>query len=447
MFNKILIANRGEIALRIIRTAKEMGIKTVSVYSTADKYSLHVYFSDEAVCIGPPNPYQSYLNIPNIISAAEITNVDAIHPGYGFLSENAYFSSVCNKHGIKFIGSNFNNLIRIENKITAKNILTKIGIPCIPGTNSLINYSYNEIEKEADKIGYPIIIKSIFGGGGKGIRPVFNKNLLQNSWEEAKKESLSCFGKEELYLEKLILNPRHIEIQIIGDQYGKVWNLYERDCSIQRRNQKLVEETPSPFLDLTLRKKMEKQAIKTAKIFHYEGLGTIEFLVDINKNFYFMEINPRIQVEHTITEEITGLDLIKEQISIAYGNKLSKIKKTSHNRYAIECRINAEDPYHNFRPVSGKITHIHLPGGQGVRVDTHIYSGYYVPHYYDSMIAKLITSSQSRIESIQKMKRSLDEFVIEGIQTTIPFYKKLMNNNDFIKGDYNVSFLDNQDLN
>ncbi|WP_185861374.1 acetyl-CoA carboxylase biotin carboxylase subunit [Blattabacterium cuenoti] len=443
MFKKILIANRGEIALRIIRTVKEMGIQTVAVYSTVDKHSLHVYFADEAVCIGPPLPSQSYLNIPNLISAAEITNADAIHPGYGFLSENAYFSSMCYKHGIKFIGANPNHMIQMGNKISAKKTMKKIGISCLPGSDCFVESSYKEIEKIADKIGYPIIIKAVSGGGGRGIRSVLGKNHLKNSWEEAKKEAWSCFRKKDLYIEKFILNPRHIEIQIMGDRYGSAYHLSERDCSIQRRNQKLVEEAPSPFLTPFLRKKMGEEAIKAVEYLRYEGVGTIEFLLDQKKNFYFMEMNPRIQVEHTITEEITGLDLIQEQIFLAYGKKLSKKKNFYPKMYSIECRINAEEPNRNFRPAPGQITQMHLPGGKGVRVDTHIYAGYIVPHYYDSMIAKIIATAKSRKETIEKMRRSLDEFVIEGIHTTIPFLKKLMQNNEFLKGNYNTNFLDN----
>ncbi|WP_185863905.1 acetyl-CoA carboxylase biotin carboxylase subunit [Blattabacterium cuenoti] len=446
MFKKILIANRGEIALRIIRTSRELGIKTVAVYSTVDKHSLHVYFADEAVCIGPPSPYQSYLNISNLISAAEITNADAIHPGYGFLSENAYFSSMCQKHGIKFIGAKPNHMLQIGNKILAKKTMKKIGISCLPGSDCFFKSSYQEIEKIANEIGYPIIIKAVSGGGGKGIRSVLNKKNLKNSWEEAKKEAWYCFRNKNMYIEKLILNPRHIEIQIIGDKYGKVCHLSERDCSIQRKNQKLVEEAPSPFLTPFLRKKIGNEAVKAAEYLHYEGVGTIEFLVDHNENFYFMEMNPRIQVEHTITEEITGLDLIQEQIFLAYGKKLSIKKNFYPKMYSIECRINAEEPYQNFRPVPGRITQMHLPGGKGVRIDTHIYAGYFVPHYYDSMIAKIITTAKSRKETIEKMRRSLDEFVIEGIHTTLPLLRKLMQNNDFLKGNYNTNFLDNLDL-
>ncbi|WP_185877981.1 acetyl-CoA carboxylase biotin carboxylase subunit [Blattabacterium cuenoti] len=437
---KILIANRGEIALRIIRTVKEMGLKTVAIYSTADKYGLHVHFADEAVCIGPPDPKKSYLNIPNIISAAEITNSDAIHPGYGFLSESAYFSSMCNKHGIKFIGAQPNHMMKMANKIYAKKTMMKAGIHCIPGTNCFINSSYKDVEKIADKIGYPIIIKSVYGGGGKGIRSVFEKNDLKICWGEAKKESLSFFGKKDVYIEKLIIDPRHIEIQIMGDSYGNICHLSERDCSIQRRNQKLLEETPSPFITPYLRKKMGEKSIKAAEFIHYEGIGTIEFLVDKNKNFYFMEMNPRIQVEHPITEETVGIDLVQEQISIAYGKKLSK-KNYYPKMCSIECRINAEDPSNNFRPSPGKITQLHFPGGKGVRIDTHIYSGYYISHYYDSMIAKLISTEKNREKAIKKMHRCLDEFVIEGIHTSIQFQKNLIQNNDFMKGDYNTNFI------
>ncbi|AWU43350.1 acetyl-CoA carboxylase biotin carboxylase subunit [Blattabacterium punctulatus] len=440
MFKKILIANRGEIALRIIRTAKEMGIKTVAVYSTADKYSLHVYFADEAVCIGPPYSYQSYLNVPNLISAAEITNADAIHPGYGFLSESAYFSSMCRKHKIKFIGPSPNQIIQMGNKISAKKTMKNAGISCLPGSDCCVESSYKEVEKIAEKIGYPIIIKAVYGGGGKGIRSVLDKKELKKSWEEAKKEALACFGKTDMYIEKLIIDPRHIEIQIISDRYGKSCHLSERDCSIQRRNQKLVEEAPSPFLTISLRKKMGEEAVKAAEFIHYEGIGTIEFLVDKNKNFYFMEMNPRIQVEHTITEEITGLDLVQEQIFLAYGKKISG-KNYYPKMYSIECRINAEEPYQDFRPVPGKIIQIHFPGGKGVRIDTHIYAGYRVPHHYDSMIAKIITTAKSRKETIEKMQRSLEELLIEGIRTTIPFHRQLMQNNDFLKGNYHTNFL------
>ncbi|WP_185868590.1 acetyl-CoA carboxylase biotin carboxylase subunit [Blattabacterium cuenoti] len=447
MFNKILIANRGEIALRIIRTAKEIGIQTVAVYSTEDKHSLHVYFADEAVCIGPSDPYQSYLNIPNLISAAEITNADAIHPGYGFLSEDPYFSSMCEKHRIIFIGAKPHHMVQMGNKILAKQTMYNAGIPCIPGSLCLKGLSFIEIEKQADEIGYPIVIKSVFGGGGRGIRSVLQKNQLKSSLEDAKKESYACFGKEDIYIEKYLLDPRHIEIQIISDKYGNVRYFYERDCSIQRRNQKLIEETPSPFLNSSLRKRMGDQSIKAIQYMRYEGVGTIEFLVDEKKNFYFMEMNPRIQVEHTITEEITGLDLIKEQIFIAYGKKIYK-KKIIHNQmHSIECRINAENPLKNFQPISGTITKLHLPGGKGVRIDTHIYSGYGVSHYYDSMIAKLIATSNNRKETIEKMKRALEEFVIEGIPTTIPFYSRIMSYHDFVIGDYNINFLQEKNLN
>lgn len=437
---KILIANRGEIALRIIRTVKEMGIKTVSVYSTADKDSIHVHFADESVCIGPPNPIESYLNIPKLISAAEITNSDAIHPGYGFLSESSYFSLMCNKHNILFIGSNPNNMKKMENKILAKKHMLKAGISCIPGSECFFNSSYKEIEKISDKIGYPIIIKSVFGGGGKGIRSVFEKKYLKESWEKAKKESFSCFGKNDLYIEKLILNSRHIEVQIIGDKYGNISHLSERDCSIQRRNQKLLEETPSPFLNSSIRKKICNKAKNIAKYIDFIGIGTVEFLIDNNKNYYFIEINPRIQVEHAITEEAIGIDLIYEQISMINGEKNTN-KDLFPKMHSIECRINAENPYKNFRPDPGKITHLHIPGGKGVRIDTHIYSGYNISHYYDSMIAKIITTENNRKKAIMKMLRSLEEFVVEGIFTTIPFQKKIIKNNDFLKGNYDINFI------
>ena len=440
MFNKILIANRGEIALRIIRTCKEMGIKTVAVYSTADKESLHVRFADEAVCIGPASSSESYLDIPSIIAAAEITNADAIHPGYGFLSENSKFARICKEHEIKFIGPEAEMIDKMGDKATAKATMKANGVPTIPGSDGLVN-SVKEGIKLANEIKYPIILKATAGGGGRGMRVVWNDDEFETAWDSAKQESGAAFGNDGLYLEKFVENPRHIEIQIIGDQYGNAAHLSERDCSIQRRHQKLVEETPSPFMTKALRKKMGEAAVKATKAINYEGVGTVEFLVDKHRNFYFMEMNTRIQVEHTITEEVINYDLIREQIKIAYGEKISG-KNYEPILHAIECRINAEDPLNDFRPSPGVITSLHKPGGHGVRVDTHIYQGYLVPPNYDSMIAKLITVAQTREEAIAKMRRALKEFIIEGIKTTIPFHKQLMKNEDFIKGDYTTKFME-----
>ncbi len=440
MFNKILIANRGEIALRIIRTAREMGIQTVAVYSTADKDSLHVKFADEAVCIGPPNSKDSYLNIPAIIAAAELTNADAIHPGYGFLAENARFAKVCAENDIKFIGPTPEMITSMGDKATAKATMKRVGVPTIPGSDGLLK-NLNEAKKIADEIGYPVILKATAGGGGKGMRIVWKKEDLESAWNMTRGEALAAFGNDGVYMEKFIEDPRHVEIQIAGDQYGKVCHLSERDCSIQRRHQKLLEETPSPIMTPTLRSEMGEAAIKAAKAINYEGVGTVEFLVDKNKNFYFMEMNTRIQVEHPITEEVIDYDLIKEQIKIAAGEKISG-KNYFPKMVAMECRINAEDPYNDFRPSPGKITSLHLPGGHGIRVDTHVYQDYVIPPYYDSMIAKLIAVAQTREEVIAKMKRALDEFVIEGIKTTIPFHKKLLENEDFVKGKYTTKFLE-----
>ncbi len=441
MINKVLIANRGEIALRIIRSCKEMGLKTVSVYSTIDKESLHVKFADEAVCIGPPISKESYLSIPKIMAAAEITNADAIHPGYGFLSENSEFSKICKESKIKFIGPDSKMIEKMGDKVTAKVTMRKAGIPTIPGSDGLIK-NIEEGKKIAKKIGYPVILKATAGGGGKGMRIINNENEFLNSWNGAKAESEASFSNSGLYLEKFIEEPRHIEIQIIGDQYGNISHLSERDCSIQRRHQKLVEETPSPFVDEILRNRMGEAAVKAGKFIQYEGAGTIEFLVDKHKDFYFMEMNTRIQVEHGITEEVTNYDLIKEQIKVADGVKVSG-KHYFPNKYAIECRINAEDPSANFRPCPGKITALHKPGGHGVRVDSHIYSGYEIPPNYDSMIAKLIVSHQSREEAIVRMKRALQEFIIEGIKTTIPFHIKLMDNKEFRAGVFTTNFMEN----
>jgi acetyl-CoA carboxylase, biotin carboxylase subunit len=440
MFKKILIANRGEIALRIIRTCKEMDIKTVAVYSTADRESLHVRFADEAVCIGAPPSKESYLNIPRIISAAEITNADAIHPGYGFLSENAEFSSVCHEYGIKFIGPTPAMIRSMGDKITAKETMIKAGVPCIPGSEGLLESIEQGIEL-AKKIKFPVIVKATAGGGGKGMRIINNEEEFPKAWDDAKREAAASFGNDGLYLEKFVEEPRHIEIQVVGDQYGKACHLSERDCSIQRRHQKLVEETPSPIVTQELRDRMGEAAIKGAKAINYEGVGTIEFLVDKHGDFYFMEMNTRIQVEHPITEEVTDYDLIKEQIKVAAGVPISG-NNYYPNLFAMECRINAEDPANGFRPSPGKITNIHMPGGHGIRIDSHVYSGYTIPPNYDSMIAKLIVSGQSREEVITRMKRALSEFVIEGIKTTIPFHLKLMDNAIFRSGKFTTKFLE-----
>ena len=444
MFKKILIANRGEIALRIIRTCKEMGIKTVAVYSTADRDSLHVRFADEAVCIGPPASKDSYLNIPNIISAAEITNADAIHPGYGFLSENAKFSSICVEHGIKFIGASPAQINSMGDKASAKETMKKAGVPTIPGSEGLLP-SLKEGIRLAEKIGYPVIIKATAGGGGKGMRTIWATDEFEKAWDSARKEASASFGNDGMYLEKFVEDPRHIEIQVVGDQYGKVCHLSERDCSIQRRHQKLTEESPSPFMTDELRQKMGEAAIKGASAVNYEGAGTIEFLVDKDHNFYFMEMNTRIQVEHPVTEEVINFDLIKEQIKVAAGVPISG-KSYFPQGHAIECRINAEDPFNNFRPSPGKITHFHSPGGHGVRVDTHVYAGYVIPPNYDSMIAKIITSAQTREEAISTMERALSEFVIEGIKTTIPFHLRLMQDPNYRAGNFTTKFMETFDL-
>lgn len=440
MFKKILIANRGEIALRVIRTCKEMGIKTVAVYSTADKDSLPVRFADEAVCIGPPTSAESYLSIPNIIAAAEITNADAIHPGYGFLSENAKFSRVCQEHNIKFIGATPEQIDGMGDKANAKSTMIAAGVPCIPGSKGLLKDLKDAI-KTAKVVKYPIILKATAGGGGKGMRVVWKEEDMEAAWDATRAESAAAFGNNALYMEKFIEDPRHIEIQVAGDQYGNACHLSERDCSIQRRHQKLVEETPSPFMTDELRKRMGDAAIKATKAVNYEGVGTVEFLVDKHRDFYFMEMNTRIQVEHTITEEVINYDLIKEQIKLAAGEKMS-----GENHYptmhAIQCRINAEDPNANFRPSPGKITSYHAPGGHGIRIDTHVYAGYEISPYYDSMIAKLIVVSQTREEAIKKMRRALGEYIIEGVKTTIPFHQKLMEDENFVKGEFTTSFMD-----
>lgn len=444
MFKKILIANRGEIALRVIRTCKEMKIKTVAVYSKADEESLHVRFADEAVCVGPAASAESYLNIPNIIAAAEITNADAIHPGYGFLAENENFSKICTENGIKFIGASPKMIKNMGDKASAKETMKKAGVPTIPGSKGIIK-SFENCKKSAVEIGYPVMLKATAGGGGKGMRLVWKEEDLKAAWDSAKQESKAAFANDDMYMEKFIEDPRHIEIQIIGDHRGKAAHLSERDCSIQRRHQKLVEETPSPFMTNKLRKQMGEAAIKAAEAVKYEGVGTVEFLVDKHRNFYFMEMNTRIQVEHPITEEVVDYDLIREQIKVAAGVEISG-KNYTPQLHAIECRINAEDPYNDFRPSPGKITSFHSPGGHGIRIDTHVYSNYIIPPYYDSMIAKLITVAQTREEAISKMERALDEFVIEGIKTTIPFHQALMKNEDFRAGEYTTKFMDDFEL-
>ncbi|KAF2341225.1 acetyl-CoA carboxylase biotin carboxylase subunit [Flavobacterium tistrianum] len=445
MFKKILIANRGEIALRVIRTCKEMGIKTVAVYSTADAESLHVKFADEAVCIGPPPSNLSYLKMSNIIAAAEITNADAIHPGYGFLSENAKFSKICQEHGIKFIGAAPEMIDRMGDKATAKETMKAAGVPCVPGSDGLLE-SYEHAKEVAKEIGYPVMMKATAGGGGKGMRAIWKEDDLLKAWESARQEAAAAFGNDGMYMEKLIEEPRHIEIQVVGDSYGKACHLSERDCSVQRRHQKLTEETPSPFMTDELRTRMGEAAVKAAEFIKYEGAGTVEFLVDKHRNFYFMEMNTRIQVEHPITEQVIDYDLIREQIMVAAGIPISG-KNYLPQLHAIEVRINAEDPYNDFRPSPGKITTLHMPGGHGVRLDTHVYSGYSIPPNYDSMIAKLITTAQSREEAISKMRRALDEFVIEGVKTTIPFHRQLMDDPKYIAGDYTTAFMDTFKMN
>ena len=440
MFNKILIANRGEIAMRIIRTCKEIGVKTVAVYSKADAESLHVRFADEAVCIGPAQSNDSYLKMSNIIAAAEITNADAIHPGYGFLSENAKFSKICEEHKIKFIGASASMIDQMGDKASAKATMKAAGVPTIPGSEGLLD-SLEQAESLASEIGYPIMIKATAGGGGKGMRAVWEPVELQKAWESARQEASASFGNDGMYMEKLIEEPRHIEIQIVGDSTGRACHLSERDCSVQRRHQKLTEETPSPFMTSALRKKMGEAAVKAAEYIKYEGAGTIEFLVDKHKNFYFMEMNTRIQVEHPITEQVIDYDLIHEQIKVASGEKISG-KNYFPKLHSIECRINAEDPYNDFRPSPGAISTLHFPGGHGIRLDTHVYSGYIIPPHYDSMIAKLITTAQTREGAISKMKRALEEFIIEGVKTTIPFHLKLMSHPDYIKGNYTTKFME-----
>ena len=444
MFKKVLIANRGEIALRIIRTLREMGIQSVAVYSTADAESLHVKFADEAICIGPAPSSESYLKMANIIAAAEITNADAIHPGYGFLAENAKFSKLCEDHNIKFIGATPAMIDKMGDKASAIATMKAAGVPTVPGSDGLIP-DFETCEKLAKKIGYPVMLKATAGGGGKGMRAVWKKEDLKDAWDSARQESKAAFGNDSMYMEKLIEEPRHIEIQVIGDAFGKACHLSERDCSIQRRHQKLAEETPSPFMTEALRKKMGDAAVNAAEAIKYEGAGTVEFLVDKHRNYYFMEMNTRIQVEHPITEQVIDYDLIREQILVAAGVPISG-KNYFPKLHAIECRINAEDPFNDFRPSPGRITTFHAPGGHGVRLDTHVYAGYMIPPNYDSMIAKLITTAQTREEAINKMKRALDEFIIEGVKTTIPFHRQLMDHPDFVAGNFTTKFMEDFEI-
>jgi acetyl-CoA carboxylase biotin carboxylase subunit len=440
MFKKILIANRGEIALRIIRTCREMGIKTVAVYSTADRESLHVKFADEAVCIGKPSGVDSYLNIPHLIAAAEITNADAIHPGYGFLAENARFAEICGQTGIKFIGPTPDQIRSMGDKITAKETMIRAGVPVVPGGEGLLQ-SVEDAKRIAKEIGYPVILKATAGGGGKGMRVVWSEDELERNYTMAKTEAAAAFRNDGVYMEKFVEEPRHIEIQVAGDRFGTVCHLSERDCSIQRRHQKLVEESPSPFMTPELRKAMGDAAKKAASAIGYESVGTIEFLVDKHRNFYFMEMNTRIQVEHCVTEEVTNFDLIKEQILIAAGEKISG-RDYEPTMHAIECRINAEDPYNDFRPSPGKITVLHQPGGHGIRIDSHVYAGYVIPPYYDSMIAKIIAVARTREEAINTMSRALSEYVIDGVKTTIPFHQQLMRDENFRNGNFTTKFLE-----
>ncbi len=441
MFKKILIANRGEIALRVIRTCREMGIKTVAVYSTADKDSLHVKFADEAVCIGKPQSSDSYLNIPHIMAAAEITNADGIHPGYGFLAENSKFAQICMEHGIKFIGPTPDMINAMGDKITAKETMIRAGVPVVPGSKDLLE-DVDHAKRMAAEIGYPVILKATAGGGGKGMRVVWKEEDVEKNFNTAKQEAAASFKNDGIYIEKFVEEPRHIEIQVAGDQYGKVSHLSERDCSIQRRHQKLVEESPSPFMTPDLRERMGEAAIKAASAINYESVGTIEFLVDKHRNFYFMEMNTRIQVEHCVTEEVVNFDLIKEQIKIAAGESISGANYEPQG-HAIECRINAEDPYNDFRPSPGRITVLNQPGGHGIRVDSHVYAGYTIPPYYDSMIGKIIATARTRKEAIDTMHRALTEYVIEGVKTTIPFHLQLMKDERFRAGDFNTKFLEN----
>ncbi len=440
MFRKVLIANRGEIALRIIRSCKELGISTVAVYSEADADSLHVTFADEAVCIGPPFGKDSYLKIPSIISAAQVTGADAIHPGYGFLAENASFSEICSDANIKFIGPSPEMINAMGDKSFAKETMKKNGVPVIPGSDGVIE-SAEQGRKIAEEIVYPVIIKASAGGGGKGMRIVWNKNEFDKAFQLARVEAEAAFGNADVYLEKFIENPRHIEIQVMGDTHGNVYHYGERDCSIQRRHQKLVEESPSPAVDEELRNIMGEAAVNGARSVNYEGAGTIEFLLDKNKNFYFMEMNTRIQVEHPVTEMVYGVDLVRQQILVAAGEKI-ETKPKKPVGHAIEFRINAEDPHQGFRPSPGKISSLHFPGGYGVRVDSHIYQSYAIPPYYDSLIAKLIVWGKNREHSLARGRRALEEFIVEGIKTTIPFHLKVLSDNKFKSGNFDTSFLE-----
>ena len=440
MFNKILIANRGEIALRIIRTCKELGIKTVAVYSEADRDALHVTFADEAVCIGPSAGKESYLKIPSIISAAQITGADAIHPGYGFLAENANFSEICSESDIKFIGPSPQMINAMGDKSLAKETMRKNGVPVIPGTDGLIK-DIKEAIAIAHKIGFPVIIKASAGGGGKGMRIVWEESEFEKAYQTAQREAESSFGNADVYLEKFLENPRHIEIQVMGDSHGNVHHYGERDCSVQRRHQKLIEEAPSPALDSDLRNRMGEAAVLGASSVNYEGAGTIEFLLDKHKNFYFMEMNTRIQVEHPVTEMVYDVDLVRQQILVAAGQKIENHPRKPQG-HAIEFRINAEDYENNFRPSPGKITSLHFPGGFGVRIDSHIYQSYTIPPYYDSLIAKLIVWGKDREQAIARGKRALEEFTVEGIKTTIPFHLKVLEDERFISGNFDTGFLE-----
>ena len=442
MFNKILIANRGEIALRIIRACKELGISTVAVYSEADANSLHVRFADEDVCIGPPPPGESYLDAKRVIAAAEVTNADAIHPGYGFLAENADFAEICKSCEIAFIGPEPKVINMLGDKSLAKQTMKDAGVPVIPGSEGIVN-NYDEAVEVAKSIGYPLIIKAAAGGGGRGMRLVTDPANLQNSFDAARTEASIAFGNPEVYIEKYVTNPRHVEIQILGDNYGNLIYLGERDCTVQRRHQKLIEETPSGVVDKQLRARMGEAAVRGAKAAGYSSAGTVEFLVDAGGEFYFMEVNTRIQVEHTITEEVTNIDLIKKQIELAAGESLDlRQEDIVFSGHAIECRINAEDTEKNFRPTPGKITTFHIPGGLGVRVDTHAYAGYEMPPNYDSLIAKLIVRGKDRAEALLRMRRALDEFIIEGVPTPIDFYKSIFEDPVFIFGNYDTSYID-----
>lgn len=440
MIKKLLIANRGEIALRIIRACKEMGIQTVAVYSEADRFSLHTKFADEAVCIGPASSKESYLHIPSIIAAAEVTNADAIHPGYGFLSEKADFVNICNEHGITFVGPSAEAISKMGNKSVAKDTMKAAGVPVVPGSDGILK-SIEDGKKVAARIGYPVLLKAVSGGGGKGMRIVEKESDFENAYKTASNEAAVSFNDPDLYLEKLVIGSRHIEIQIMGDKFGNVIHLNERECSIQRRHQKLIEEAPSPVLSQKLRDEMGKVSVEGGKAVNYVGPGTIEYLVDKDMNFFFMEMNTRIQVEHPVTEESLAIDLIQEQIRVAGGSKLI-LKEKKPVYHSIECRINAEDPENGFRPTPGEITSLHFPGGRGIRVDSHVYQGYKVPPFYDSMIAKLITFAPTRDEAIAKMRRALDEMVIEGIKTTIPFHRWMMDNEDFISGNIDTKYLE-----